>query len=99
MRGRTANGCRRGGRNCRQPARHTQHAAPCAVPRAHLARPGSPSLFSPANPSPCCPLPPALRNPPPPSGQQLVDMKAGDIYIIQYRLVQRLVQQDIAVLI
>ncbi|GLC35408.1 hypothetical protein PLESTB_000567800 [Pleodorina starrii] len=32
-------------------------------------------------------------------GQQLVDMKAGDIYIIQYHLVQRLVQQDIAVLI
>ncbi|EFJ51271.1 hypothetical protein VOLCADRAFT_116489 [Volvox carteri f. nagariensis] len=32
-------------------------------------------------------------------GQQLVDMKAGDIYIIQYNLVQRLVQQDIAVLI
>ncbi|KAG2486726.1 hypothetical protein HYH03_014653 [Edaphochlamys debaryana] len=32
-------------------------------------------------------------------GQQLVDMKAGDIYIIQYKLVQRLVQQDIAVLI
>ncbi|PNW78528.1 hypothetical protein CHLRE_09g393600v5 [Chlamydomonas reinhardtii] len=32
-------------------------------------------------------------------GTQLVDMKAGDIYIIQYSLVQRLVQQDIAVLI
>ncbi|KAG2454124.1 hypothetical protein HYH02_001160 [Chlamydomonas schloesseri] len=32
-------------------------------------------------------------------GTQLVDMKAGDVYIIQYALVQRLVQQDIAVLI
>ncbi|GIL74505.1 hypothetical protein Vretimale_2204 [Volvox reticuliferus] len=32
-------------------------------------------------------------------GQQLVDMKAGDIYIIQYHHIQRLIQQDIAVLI
>ncbi|PNH09028.1 hypothetical protein TSOC_004352 [Tetrabaena socialis] len=32
-------------------------------------------------------------------GVQMVDMKAGDIYIIQYKLVQRLVQQDMAVLI
>ncbi|GFR45241.1 hypothetical protein Agub_g6640 [Astrephomene gubernaculifera] len=32
-------------------------------------------------------------------GQKLVDMKAGDIYIIQYQLVRRLVQQDMAVLI
>lgn len=32
-------------------------------------------------------------------GQQLVDMKAGDIFIIRYQFVQRLVQQDIAVLV
>jgi hypothetical protein len=33
------------------------------------------------------------------SGTQLVDMKAGDIYIIPYDRVRRLVRQDTAVLI
>ncbi len=95
MRGRTGKGGSTGG----PLATYRAYAAPMPwrLRISPQARPGSPSLILPANPCPSR-LPPNT-SPPPFSGQQLVDMKAGDIYIIQYRLVQRLVQQDIAVLI
>lgn len=32
-------------------------------------------------------------------GQQLVDMKAGDLYIVQYKQVQHLIHNDVAVLV